>query len=247
MSKKKPNTALAVIWTVTATIWLANEIATPTVGHLVLALIWTALALGEWLAVIAQRRDDARAIRVAQVPSRPREPLKIENSRPLLLSDASIKMIDAGIKIEHPKCFACGGRGIAGNGYGQADSYAVCPACHGTGTMVVTIEPRQPSPITSAKIPVGWHEEIGPRPTEPERQLQCATCMSDIVYDEDGFPTCRTCERRAQPEDRPFELVTTCPENHYGIHLLSSVEDDPTRVLRTCSQDGCGAQWTELK
>ena len=49
-----------------------------------------------------------------------------------------------------------------------------------------------------------------------------------------------------RPVDK-FELACECPNHHYGIHLLASFEADPTKVERTCTEEGCGARWIQHK
>lgn len=151
-------------------------------------------------------------------------------------------------------CFACGGKGRV---YTNIDfDLGDCQACNGTGSTRIVVEKRQKQD--------GFHPAQESVHVLDEELDRLNAKLSDHIglYDPSfWYEMQRTIERkrpafeaevkqRAETElipflDRNVVALCDCPKGHAGIHLLDSIESDPARVLRTCTEEGCGVQWRE--
>lgn len=178
--------------------------------------------------------------------------------------------------VQHQACPACAGSGTniipspGGARWGEP-----CRVCASTGTLKVIVEkPVRACPLCGHAdcdcFKAGWIEEGAPPrmpkypakyPRLPEidqvadwtdewkesyRRAAHMNTISDIQKSIKSKETAFLQSVGDLPVE-PFELACECPNHHYGIHLLASFEADPTKVERTCTEEGCGMRWIQHK
>lgn len=152
-------------------------------------------------------------------------------------------------KQETVVCFMCGGAGAIH----PAGRYVrLCDACSGSGTTRIVVEKRQKEdgfyPARKPTKPLRNFEpwETGDGTPEADKQERFEESVRALDEELERLSS----KVRAEPVPIPFldrnvEALCDCPKGHAGIHLLDSIESEPDHVLRTCTEENCGAQWRE--